>query len=78
MNCVICQDGGKDIGMVTVGEKGLGTLLEYCKRRGGHNLEGYLLSQHGKTKQVKVHETCRRDLTNPLRLGHASRALIQG
>ena len=41
VNCVICQDGGKDIGMVKVGEKELGTLLEYCKRRGDLNLESY-------------------------------------
>ena len=72
--CVLCQEGEKEIGIVKVGGKGLATLLEYCRLKLKHDLEMYLLSRKRKTKelQVLVHESCRRDFTNHLRLGQIS------
>ena len=42
---VICQQNDKEgTNLVRVGEKGLNTILDYCKRRLSQSLEAYLQS----------------------------------
>lgn len=67
--CCICQDGTDNTALVRVGEKGLNTILEYCKQRSNPTLATYLQKYQKKTHELKVlvHGSCRRDFTNPLR-----------
>ena len=70
---VICQQNDKEgTDLVRVGEKGLNTILDYCKRRLSQSLEAYLQPCKHATPNVKVlaHGVYRRDFTNPLRLNH--------
>ena len=71
--CVISQQDGKEgINLVRAGEKGLNTILDYCKRISNQSLEEYLQTCKHATPNVKVfvHGVCRRDFTNSIRLNH--------
>lgn len=61
--CLLCKDEDSDDPLVTVGKKGLGTLLHYSQLRNNKELEEELT----KSDTVTVHVACRRDFTNPKR-----------
>ena len=68
-NCVICVDPEVDEKLVRV-RKGIDTLIEYSQKRNRITLHEYLCRQKSELqpKKVFVHESCRRDFTNYLRL----------
>ena len=71
--CVICkQDDKEGTNLVCIGENGLNTILDYCKRRSNQSLEAYLQTCQHATPNVKVFVlgVCRPDFKNPLRLNH--------
>ena len=53
--CVIYQQGNKEgTNLVRVGEKGLNTILDYCKRSSNQSLEAYLQTCEHATPNVNV------------------------
>ena len=60
---LLCKDDASDDPFVTVGKKGLDTLIHYSQLRNNKDLEKEL----AKMDTVTVHVTCRRDYTNPIR-----------
>lgn len=62
--CLLCkQDDGSTDPLVTVGRKGLDTLIHFAQIRTNENLEKELKER----EIVTVHVACRRDFTNPRR-----------
>ena len=61
--CLLCKDDASDDPFVTVGKKGLDTLIHYSQMRNNKDLEEELT----KMDTVTVHVACRRDYTNPKR-----------
>ena len=61
--CLLCKDDASDDPFVTVGKKGLDTLIHYSQLRNNKDLEKELT----KMDTVTVHVTCRHDYTNPKR-----------
>ena len=61
--CLLCKDDASDDPFVTVGKKGLDTLIHYSQLRNSKDLEEELT----KMDTVTVHVACRRDYTNPKR-----------
>ena len=60
---MLCTDDASDDLFVTVGKKGLDTLIHYSQLRNNKELEEELT----KMNTVTVHVVCRRDNTNPKR-----------
>jgi len=61
--CLLCKDEDSDDPMVTVGKKGLATLIKYAQQRNNRELEEELT----RNETLTVHIACRRDFTNPKR-----------
>ena len=61
--CLLCKDDASDDPFVTVGKKGLDTLIHYSQMHNNKDLEEELT----KMDTVTVHVACRRDYTNPKR-----------
>ena len=60
---LLCKEEDSDAPVVTVGKKGLGTLIHYAQLRNTKDIEEELT----KLDSVTVHVTCRHDFTNPRR-----------
>ena len=60
LQCVICKDDESNKSLVTVGNKGLKTLVGSSKVRENGDLEMEL----NERTTVKVHATCKSDFTN--------------
>ena len=61
--CILCKDEEGNDPLVTVGQKGRDTLVDYAKRRNNESLETELKE----SQKLTVHPACRRDFTNPRR-----------
>ena len=61
--CLLCKDDASDDPFVTVGKKGLDTLIHYSQLRSNKDLEGELT----KMDTMTVHVACRHYYTNPKR-----------
>ena len=61
--CLVCKDDSSDDPFITVGKKGLDTLIHYLKLRNNKDLQEELT----KMDKVIVHVASRHDYTNPKR-----------
>ena len=61
--CLVCKDDSSDDPFITVGKKGLDTLIHYLKLRNNKDLQEELT----KMDKVTVHVANRHDYTNPKR-----------
>ena len=69
--CAICQLETED-NLTKVGDKGLNTLLQFCKSRSNAELAGYLNALKANDSPILVHKECRKDFTNARKKSIAS------
>ena len=62
VNCLICREPANE-NCVTLGEKGVASLIQACKSRGEHSLLEDIEEKYTR-KNITVHKNCRKRFTD--------------
>ena len=65
VNCLLCNSGiANERSVVTLGEKGVSSLINACVSRGQHSLQEAIVTNKSVGRNITVHKDCRKRFTD--------------